>query len=304
MSKETILIVDDTDTNVEILCEFLDKEYEIMVSLDGAFALEIANDDKPDLILLDIMMPNMDGYEVCRRLKDNERTKDIPVIFITAKTDEESIEKAYEVGGIDYITKPFKPKELYARVKTQLKMQELIHNFEKSQEELKLLASTDPMTKLYNRRYFSKISEHVIDLAKRDKTLASVIMLDIDKFKNINDTYGHNIGDEVIINLSVQLQELTRDSDVICRYGGEEFVILLPDTGSEGALVIAEKIREKVELLSLNIDKVKNLKYTISIGVSEVNISKDLNIEESLNRADEALYRAKQDGRNRVKSYR
>ncbi len=300
MSKETILIVDDTDTNIEVLSELLDNEYEIMVALDGAFAIEIANDDKPDLILLDIMMPNMDGYEVCRVLKESDRTKDIPIIFITAKTDEESIEKAYDVGGIDYITKPFKPKELFARVKTQLKMQRLIHNFETAQEELKLLASTDPMTKLYNRRYFSKISEHIIDLAKRDKTLASVIMLDIDKFKNINDTYGHTIGDEVIVNLSVELQALTRNSDIICRYGGEEFVILLPETGDKGALAIAEKIREKIEALSLNIDEKESLKYTVSIGVSEINVDEDLNIEASLNRADEALYKAKEDGRNRV----
>ncbi len=300
MSKKTILVVDDTSTNIEVLNELLDQEYDVMVALDGAFALEIAHDDKPDLILLDIMMPQMDGYEVCKRLKKSEVTKDIPVIFITARTDEESIEKAYDVGGIDYVTKPFKPKELLARVKTQLTIRELISDLEMSQKELKLLASTDPMTKLYNRRYFSKISEHVINLAKRDKNLASVIMLDIDKFKSVNDNYGHKVGDEVIISLGVELQELTRDSDVICRYGGEEFVILLPETGKEGALVIAEKIREKVESLSLNIDKKESLKYTVSIGVSEVDIDKELNIEASLSRADKALYMAKEDGRNRI----
>ncbi|RLA79931.1 MAG: diguanylate cyclase response regulator [Epsilonproteobacteria bacterium] len=296
----TILVVDDTDTNIEILSELLGDDYDIMAALDGEFALEIVNEDMPDLVLLDIMMPDMDGYEVCQKLKLNPKTKDIPVIFITAKDDEESIEKAYDVGGIDYVTKPFKPKELMARVKTQLKMRELIQDLEKTQEELKLLASTDPMTKLYNRRYFSKISEHIIYLAKRDKKLASVIMLDIDKFKHVNDTYGHNIGDEVIINLSVQLQELTRNSDIICRYGGEEFVILLPDTCVKGAVVISEKIRETVEQLTLTFDENKNINYTVSIGVSEVNVADDLNIEASLIRADEALYEAKESGRNRV----
>ncbi len=296
----TILVVDDTDTNIEILSELLGDDYEIMAALDGEFALEIANDDMPDLILLDIMMPDMDGYEVCEKLKLNPKTKDIPVIFITAKSDEESIEKAYDVGGIDFVTKPFKPKELKARVKTQLQVRKLINDLEKSQEELKLLASTDPLTKLYNRRYFSKISEHIIDLAKRDKTLASVIMLDIDKFKVVNDTYGHSVGDEVIINLSVQLQELTRNSDIICRYGGEEFVILLPETCAKGALIISEKIREKIEMLTLPLEDNKKLNYTVSIGVSEIQVVDDLNIEASLSRADEALYEAKESGRNRV----
>ncbi len=134
----TILIVDDTDTNIDVLSSLLDEKYEIMAALDGEFALEIANDDTPDLILLDIMMPDMDGYEVCARLKENPKTKDVPVIFITAKEDEESIERAYDVGGVDYVIKPFRSKELLARVETHLKTQKLIEDLKRCRDALEI----------------------------------------------------------------------------------------------------------------------------------------------------------------------
>jgi len=300
MKNKNILVVDDTEINIDILVELLSDNYDVLVALDGQSALDIIRDAKIDLILLDIMMPNMSGYEVCKILKKNEVTKNIPVIFITAKVDEDSIEKAYSIGGIDYVTKPFKPKELLARVKTQLDLQKLIQDLKESQDELKLLASTDSMTKLYNRRYFSTISEHILELAKRDNISTSLIMLDIDKFKNINDTYGHKVGDDVIISLAQKLKEWTRKSDIICRFGGEEFVILLPETNIDGALVISEKIRQIVEDEVINLEFGRELKFTVSIGVSEVKNEEDVNIEASIQRADEALYEAKQSGRNKV----
>ncbi|MFK5891988.1 MAG: diguanylate cyclase [Pseudomonadota bacterium] len=305
MKKKTILVVDDTITNLDILVELLDG-YDVIEAANGVDALEIVSEELIDLILLDIMMPDMDGFEVCQKLKSNEDTKDIPIIFITAKADEDSIEQAYDMGGIDYITKPFKPKELLARVKRELKMQALIHDLEASQEELKILASTDPMTKLYNRRYFSKISEHILNLAKRDDTYISIMMLDIDKFKNVNDTCGHKVGDDVIITLASSLQQFTRKSDIVCRFGGEEFLILLPKTNIDGAVVIAQNIREAVESLVVNIEcdekpqGDKELKITVSIGVSQINNKEDINIEASIKRADMALYKAKKSGRNRV----
>ena len=299
-NKPTILIVDDTETNIDILVELLNDDYDVMVALNGQSALDIVNEDKVNLILLDIMMPDMDGYEVCDILQKNKKTKKIPVIFITAKTDEEAIEKAYDVGVMDYVTKPFKPKELLARIKTQLKMQKLISDLEASKEELKILASIDPLSGLYNRRYFYKISEHILDLAKRDKTDSSVLILDIDKFKNINDTYGHKIGDDIIILLSRKLEEFTRKSDIVCRFGGEEFVILLPETSIDGALNISEKIRLNIEQLNFKLEYQKDLKFTVSIGVSQIINDQDINIEASICRADEALYSAKQSGRNKV----
>lgn len=298
--RPSILIVDDTETNVDILVELLSDSYEIVVALDGRSALEILEEQEVDLILLDIMMPIIDGYEVCRRVKQNEKTNNIPIIFITAKMDEESIEKAYEAGGMDYVTKPFKPKELFARIKTQLQLRALIQELESSKNALKHLSETDPMTDLCNRRYFNHTSKSIMELAKRDKTVLTVVMLDIDKFKEVNDTYGHNVGDEIIISLADILFEMTRKSDLACRFGGEEFILLLPETSLEGAMVIAEKIRKKVESFSLRLEDEREVNITISLGVSQVDTENDLSMESAIKRADIALYKAKENGRNKV----
>ena len=292
MKNKTILAVDDTAINLDILEELL-KQYDVVNAISGEDALDIVKKEKIDLILLDIMMPVMDGYEVCRRLKSDDNTKNIPIIFITAKADEDSIEKAYDLGGTDYVTKPFRPKELISRVKKELKYHEML-------EELKLLASTDSMTKLYNRRHFSNMSEFIFSLMKREKQNLSVIMLDIDKFKNINDTYGHKIGDDVIISLANKLIEHQRQSDIICRYGGEEFVILLPKTSLDETNILAQKIRKEIESIILNISINKDLKFTVSVGVSQVDLENESNVEVALKRADDALYEAKESGRNKV----
>ena len=299
-TKKKILIVDDSKINIDILIELLDDKYELLVSLSGRRALEILNSEDVDLILLDILMPDMSGYDVCKVLKTQEKTKSTPVIFITANSDEESIDLAYESGGIDYVTKPFKALELLARIKTQLNMQDLFNDLEESHNQLKLLASQDHMTKLYNRRYFSEISTTILELAIRHQKPLSLMMIDIDKFKKINDTYGHHIGDIVIISLANTLKELSRKSDVVCRFGGEEFLILLPETDIVGADSIAEKIRKSVEETLVDIEEEQRLKYTISTGISEVKIKEETNLEETIQRADEALYKAKEGGRNRV----
>jgi len=299
-TKPVILAVDDTELNTDILVELLRDRYEVITALDGESAIEIANKEHVDLILLDIMMPEMDGYDVCQHLKSNQKTKDIPIIFITAKTDETSIEKAYDIGGIDYVIKPFRPKELLARVQRELAMQKLIDELKKSQEELKLLAITDPMTKLYNRRYFSEISMELFELAKRENRPLSLIMLDIDKFKTINDTYGHKVGDEAIIALGNLLRKAKRKSDVACRLGGEEFVLLLPNTAYKDAKKVAEKIRKRVEKSKIPYDEGKTLSFTVSLGVAEVDFEHEDQIESALKRADDALYEAKKSGRNRV----
>ncbi|MDY0116733.1 MAG: diguanylate cyclase [Sulfurimonadaceae bacterium] len=168
------------------------------------------------------------------------------------------------------------------------------------QIELKLLASTDSMTKLYNRRYFTEISEKILYLAKREKKEVSIIILDIDKFKNVNDTYGHLFGDEVLIFLSRALVEHQRKSDIVCRYGGEEFVVLLPNTSLQNATLIAEKIRIFIESLRITLPSNDTFKFTVSLGVAEVDIQNEESVEYALNRADKALYRAKNSGRNRV----
>lgn len=168
------------------------------------------------------------------------------------------------------------------------------------QIDLRLLAVTDSMTKLYNRRYFSEISDNIVALSKRENENLSIIMLDIDKFKNVNDTYGHQFGDKVIVMLSDKLIQSQRKSDIICRYGGEEFVILLPKTSLKAAADTAQKIRTTIESLTMKLPSNEDFKFTISLGVSQVEIQNETNIEPALKRADDALYRAKESGRNRV----
>jgi len=171
---------------------------------------------------------------------------------------------------------------------------------QESKKELELLASTDSMTKLYNRRYFTEISKSLLDLAKRNKSYTTVIMLDIDKFKNVNDTYGHKVGDKVIISLASLLLKYSRKSDIVSRWGGEEFVVLLPQTNQEGAYTIAQKMRYEAENLVLKLEGNREVKFTISIGISHIDLEHDLDVEMAIHRADEALYEAKSTGRNRV----
>jgi len=292
MKTKTILIVDDTVENLDILGSLLEK-YDIIDAISGKDALEILEEETIDLILLDIMMPEMNGYEVCAKIQENPNTKNIPIIFITAKTDEDSIEKAYDIGGIDYVSKPFKPKELLAKVNRELTLQEL-------QKELRIMATTDSLSGLYNRRYFTQSSEQIFHLSKREKQELSIIMIDIDKFKSINDNFGHKIGDDVIVYFANELKKIQRKSDLSCRYGGEEFVLLLPNTSLENATIVAEKLRSKIELSSLKISSDQEIQFTVSLGVATVDFINDATTEPSLKKADEAMYRAKNSGRNKV----
>jgi len=287
--KNTVLIVDDTETNIDILLELLGEKYDILVALNGENALSILEEEHVDLILLDIMMPSMDGYSVCSILKSKESLRDIPVIFITAKTDEDSIEKAYEVGGIDYVTKPFKPRELLARIKTQLKLKEML-------EHLEYIASHDVMTGLYNRRKFFSLS---IERFKQSKKGLCAVMIDIDKFKNINDTYGHHIGDEVIKLVTKTISENLLDNAFLGRIGGEEFAAICYSEDPNHVLENIEKIRVKIENLELKTDDGKSVKFTISEGIAKVT-QDTKSLDELLKEADIALYEAKGSGRNRV----
>ncbi len=287
--KKTILIVDDTETNIDILLELLSDEYDILVSLSGNNALEILQDEKIDLILLDIMMPNMNGYEVCTILKDNEITKNIPVIFITAKTDEDSIEKAYEVGGMDYIVKPFKPRELKARVKTQLHLRDLI-------EHLEFIASYDEMTGIYNRR---KFFNSAIKKFNNDRKNLYAVMIDIDKFKLVNDTYGHAVGDKVIKIIAETISQNISEDSILGRIGGEEFAILGNFISKEEVIKQMEEIREEIDKLEVVTDTSLVVKFTISEGISKAT-DEMKDVDELLKIADKALYSAKGTGRNKV----
>ncbi|MBW6488926.1 diguanylate cyclase [Sulfurimonas sp.] len=287
--KKTVLIVDDTKTNIDILLNLLSEKYDIVVALDGESALETVEENSVDLVLLDIMMPNIDGYEVCRRLKSNEKTLDIPVIFLTARDDEDSIEKAYKTGAIDYIRKPFKPIELLARINTQLRAKELI-------EHLNFISSYDEMTGICNRRKFFEISEKKF-AQNRDGMYA--VMIDIDNFKNINDNYGHPIGDMVIRLVAKTIASFVPEDAVFGRLGGEEFCIVCNYSSLSCVVENIEKIRESIEKLEIVSDSGESIKFTISEGVAKVS-DEIKNLDELLKYADKALYEAKGLGRNRV----
>lgn len=286
--KPTILVVDDTENNIDILLELLSDTYDIAVALDGITALEIAREDSIDLILLDIVMPVMDGYEVCRLLKEDEKTKDIPVVFITAKIDEDSIEKGYIAGGIDYVTKPFKPRELSARIKTQLNLKFLI-------ERLEFIASYDSLTGIYNRRKFFELAQKQFDESKEN---LFAVMMDIDNFKQINDTYGHPIGDKVINAVAKTIGDFLECESVFGRLGGEEFSILCRSSSLEEITDLLEDIRKAVSETETVSDENESIRCSISIGFAKVKYETK-NLDTLLKEADIALYEAKGSGRNR-----
>jgi len=291
---KTILVVDDTKTNIEILLELLSNKYDIIVALNGETALEIIEEEKIDLVLLDIMMPNMDGYEVCKVLKNNPKynAKNIPIIFITALTDEDGIEKAYEVGGSDYVTKPFKQKELMARINRELELKSII-------EHLEFISSHDIMTGIYNRRKFFELAQDKLE--KENNNLYGV-MIDIDKFKNINDTYGHSIGDKVIKLLAKLISSNIDKNSIFGRIGGEEFAIVSTHNSLDSIKKEIEELRVLVEKEEVLNDKNEIFKFTISSGIAHLN-NHISNIDELLKIADEALYEAKKTGRNKTVLY-
>jgi diguanylate cyclase (GGDEF)-like protein len=288
-----ILVVDDEKSNIDILLGLFEKmdtndEFNVIVSLSGQKAIKIVQKRKIDLILLDIMMPEMDGYEVCQILKSQEETKNIPILFITASTDDESIEKAYALGATDYVTKPFRPVELMSRVKINLELQQTINKLEH-------LAYYDTMTGVYNRRRF--FQEANLKFENKDETLYA-IMCDIDKFKNVNDTFGHAVGDTVIKTVANIMKDIIGEDGVLGRLGGEEFAIIYNGLDSD-VYNIVENIRKTVEEKQIDIDDGLKINCTISCGISKYNIGTQ-SIDNLLQVADDALYEAKNGGRNKT----
>jgi two-component system, cell cycle response regulator len=289
----TILIVDDTEANVSILQRALaNVGYNISVAFNGEMALGLIPKLKPDLILLDVMMPGISGYEVCKHLKTDEDLKHIPVIFITAKGETEDVIEGFDVGAVDFIMKPFKLKEVCARVHTHLTLSAALKKLIQDSE-------TDPLTGLYNRRTFLKRIENEAIRFKRNKNPFSILFGDIDFFKKINDTYGHAAGDAVLVNISHLLKSEKREIDQVARWGGEEFLVLLPETNIAGAVQHGNKIRKLISEKSF-IYEGKEINITMSFGVSIFN--GETSIDKTIDLADQRLYLAKESGRNKVVS--
>ena len=287
----TIMIVDDTKENINVLRKTLTLVgAKISVALNGKMALDLIPKLKPDLILLDVMMPEMDGYEVCKRLKEDEESKNIPVIFITAKGDIEDVVKGFEAGAVDFIMKPFRQEEVLARVRTHLTLSAALKKLIQDSE-------TDPLTGLFNRRTFLKRIDNEAARFKRSQKPFSILFGDIDFFKKINDTFGHAAGDAVLVSISKLLDTEKREIDQISRWGGEEFLILLPETGLNGAVLLGNKIREKISAQSI-MHEGKEIKVTMSFGASIYN--GETPIDKTIDLADQRLYLAKESGRNKV----
>ncbi len=297
-NKQTILVVDDEPLNIKVLSQALSPWYRVKAATNGNDCLNVAaSNDPPDLILLDISMPEMDGYQVCRKLKATAETKDIPVIFITGKNNTEDEARGLELGAVDYITKPFSLPIVMARIRNHLLLKI-------KTDMLEQLVSIDSLTEVANRRRFDELFLEEWRRSTRNEGYLSIIMIDVDLFKNLNDRCGHAAGDVCLKQVAQTLKNtLRRSSDTIARYGGEEFVAILPDINLEDALKLADTLRGKVEELAIAnpTEEDKNNLVTISLGVATIKPQKEGSEDVILKLADEALYEAKTQGRNCVR---
>jgi len=294
--KPLVLIVDDTPANIQILADALRDAYRVKVATNGPTALELASrEDRPDLVLLDVMMPGMDGYEVMRRLKASDLTRNVPVMFITAKNEPGDEELGFELGAVDYVAKPFHVPVVKARVRTHI-------DLKRKSDLLESLARLDGLTRIPNHRTFQDTLQHEWLRGRRFGWRLAVIMADVDCFKQYNDNYGHGAGDECLRQVAAALGDaIRRPADFLARYGGEEFVALLPQTDVDGARQTAERMRAGVEAEAIRheFSSVAPV-ITVSLGFASEVPTDDTTPAAVVDAADRALYRAKRGGRNRV----
>jgi diguanylate cyclase (GGDEF)-like protein len=294
--RPRILIVDDEKMNLKVLAEVLKNEYSLILAGSGAQALKQIHDNAdPDLILLDVMMPEMGGYEVIKHLKEDLKTKNVPVIFVTALDSIEDEEHGLKLGAVDYICKPFSPPIVQMRVRNHLRF---VHQY----RLLDQLAHLDGLTEIPNRRRFEKVFKMESSRAARNGTPLSLAMVDVDFFKQYNDHYGHATGDVALQAIAKTLQDiLKRPADLAARYGGEEFVMVLPETDIEAAKTLAERARIAIADLKIPHGYSRAADHvSVSIGVVTVRLDSRSDPLDMLRQADQNLYHAKQNGRNRI----
>jgi len=295
--KNSILIVDDELLNLKMLRSILHEEYTVFTAKDGVTAIVTASEEKPDLILLDILMPEMDGYEVLTILKGDAETRHIPIIFITGLDSKSEEEKGLSMDAADYISKPFSPGIINLRVKNQIQIVNQIRTIE-------LLSNLDQLTKIPNRRSLDQQLLSEWGRSIRESIPLSLLMIDVDKFKVYNDTYGHLQGDKVLKMVAETIcATLQRAGDYAARFGGEEFCVLLPGADIEGAMLVAEQIRKAIQSLVFHCEDGAAGKVTISVGVHSLIPSMNDTIPDLIAKADNALYAAKEAGRNCVRRY-
>lgn len=308
-----ILVVDDDPSGIALLVRSLENAgYEVLPARDGFEAVEVATAEIPDLVLLDVDMPGRSGLEVCSILKGQKQTASIPVLFVTALSDPDQVLQAFNVGGCDCVTKPFRPKEVLARVSVHVRlrqaeqqlraknrqMKELTQQLTSTNAELETLSRIDPLTKLLNRRTWGEAIAREHERFLRHECAYSIVMIDVDHFKGFNDSHGHQAGDECLRQIADAISSTCRLVDSVGRYGGEEFVVLAPETQAEAAVRLAERIRRAIWTLGIPHPTNSNAgRVTVSLGVA---LSVAGSWEDVLRQADDALYVAKKAGRNMV----
>lgn len=290
-----VLIVDDQPINIQALYRIFASDHRVLMATSGAKALSVCKDDPPDLVLLDVVMPDMDGYEVCARLKAEEVTRDIPVIFVTSHTGVDEETKGLELGAVDFIAKPVNPAIVLARVKTHLTL--------KTQSDLlRQMVFIDVLTGVTNRRGFDERLGIEWRRAACHSSPLALLMLDVDYFKRYNDRYGHQAGDQCLRQVAAAIKtELLRQGDLVARYGGEEFACILPETDFDGALAVAAGIEQRVRGLQIeHADSDVCQVVTLSVGVAFCMPQSDAHPARLLALADAQLYGAKRSGRGRA----
>ncbi|MBF0369691.1 MAG: PleD family two-component system response regulator [Magnetococcales bacterium] len=294
--RPKILIVDDEKVNLDILIDLLKPHYKTVAAKNGEQAMKrLEKAPLPDLILLDVMMPGLDGYEVCRQIKEIPAIRDIPIIFITAKATAADETKGFDTGAVDYIAKPFSPKVVLARVKTHIELK-------RRGDMLEQMAILDGLTGIPNRRRFDQVLQEEWERSRRFGRPFAVILMDIDHFKLYNDHYGHGQGDTCLRQVAQAInQAMPRCVDLAARYGGEEFSCILPETHHEGAIAVGGRILQSVRDLKAPHGKSKTSPFvSVSIGISSTIPTREMTPQELLEAADKALYQAKENGRNQM----
>lgn len=292
----TVLIVDDNRDNIRVLMDTLKDDFKLLAATSGEQALEMLafGVNLPDLILLDILLPGIDGYEVCRKLKNSDSTRNIPIIFVTAVSEVMDESRGFRVGAVDYITKPFHPPIVKARVETHI-------NLKNKTDMLEKLASLDSLTNIPNRRKFDEVLKNEWQRAVRYRFPLSVLMIDVDRFKQYNDNYGHATGDTCLRQIARTLKRtLKRPYDFIARYGGEEFVVILPDVDVKGAAKVGETMKQAVEDLGI-VHEYSTVGAVVTVSLGGATILPDGETRGSadlMEEADRLLYMAKKAGRN------
>jgi len=293
--RPRLLVVDDQPVNIQALYQAFATDHQVFMATGGEQALALCASKQPDLVLLDVVMPGMDGYEVCRRMKAEDATRDIPVIFVTAHSDEAAETRGLEVGAVDFISKPINPTIVRARVRTHLTL--------KAQSDLlRQWVYVDGLTGVHNRRYFDEHLAAEWGRAVRAGTALSVVMIDVDFFKRYNDHYGHQAGDDCLRRVAAALKSgIKRPGDLLARYGGEEFVCLLPDTPLAGALELARQLGAAVHELQIeHVDSAAAPVVTVSLGVCCKREDAVGAPAAFVREADAQLYIAKSGGRHRA----